>query len=41
MKTERKASHKRLLILGNKLKVAGREEDGGWGTWVMGMKKGT
>ena len=29
--TEREASHKRLLITENKLRVAGREVDGGMG----------
>ena len=40
MKSERKTNHKRLLIIGNKLKVAGGEVVGGWGNWVMDMKEG-
>ena len=33
--------HKRLLIIGNKLRVAGGEVAGGGGHWVMGMEEGT
>ena len=41
MKTEREASRKRLLTVGNKLRVAGGEVWGGWDNWVMGIKEGT
>ena len=41
MKTERETNHKRLLTLGNKLRVAGREVGSGWGNWVMGIKEST
>ena len=41
MKTERKADHKRLLIIGNKLRVAGWEWGGGWGNWVIDTEEGT
>ena len=40
-KTEREANHKRLLTIGNKLRVAEAEWTEGWGNWVMGIKKGT
>ena len=39
MKSERETNHKRLLTLGNKLKVAGGEERRGWDNWVMGIKE--
>ena len=32
---------KRLLIIGNKLRVAGGEGGGEWGNWVMDMKEDT
>ena len=38
-KSERETNHKRLLIIRNKLRVAG-EEWLGWGNWVMGIKEG-
>ena len=41
MKSERETNHKRLLIIGNKLRVAGGNGGGGWGGWVMGIKEGT
>ena len=41
MKSEREANHKRLLIIGNTLRVAGGKGIGGWGNWVMGIKEGT
>ena len=37
----REPNHKRFLIIGNKLKVTGGEEVGGWGKWVMDTKEGT
>ena len=37
IKPENEANHKRLLILGNKLRPAGREV-GVWGNWVMGLR---
>ena len=40
MKSERETNHKRLLIIRNKLRVAG-EEWLGWGNWVMDIKEGT
>ena len=43
MKSEREINPKRLLTIGNKLRVA--QEEGrwvwGWGNWVMGIKEGT
>ena len=39
-KSERETNHERLLITGNKGRVAG-EEVGGWGNWVTGVKEGT
>ena len=41
MKPERETNHKRLLTLGNKLRVAVRKGVGGWGIWVMDIKEGT
>ena len=41
MKSEWKTNPKRLLILGNKLRVAGEEMGGGCGNWMMGIKEGT
>ena len=41
MKPERETNRKRLLIIGNKLRVAGGEVGRGWGNWVMGIKEGT
>ena len=41
MKSERKMNHKRLLTVGNKLRVPEGEVRGGWDIWVMGMKEGT
>jgi len=41
MKIERETNHKRLITLGNKLRVAGGEVVGGWDNWVMDMKEGT
>ena len=33
---------RRLLTIGNKLRVAGREIGGGmWGNWMIGIKEGT
>ena len=40
IKTEREANHKRLLTLGNKLRVARGEMGEGWGQWVVGIKEG-
>ena len=40
-KSEREAKHKRLLTIGNKLRVAGGERVVRWGNWVMDSKKGT
>ena len=40
MKPERETNHKRLLITGNKLRVAGREGGGGMGNWVMDVGEG-
>lgn len=35
--SDRKTNHKRLLIIGDKLRVTGRETGvGGWGNWVIG-----
>jgi len=34
-------NRKRLLTLGNKLKVAGGKGVGEWGNWMMGIKEGT
>ena len=39
--SERDSKHKRLLIIGNKLRVAGGEWGGGWSNWVMDIKEGT
>ena len=41
MKSKRETNHKRLLIIGNKLRAAGEEGDGRWGNWVMGIKEDT
>ena len=41
MKSKRKTNHKRLLTIGNKLRVAGGVGVGVWGSWVMGIKEGT
>ena len=38
MKSEREINHKRLLIRGNKPRVAGGERCGGWGNWVTDFK---
>ena len=38
MKSERETKHKRLLTLGNKLRVTGGEV-GGRGNWVMGIRR--
>ena len=38
-KSERETNHKRLLIIGNKLRAAGGERGGGWGNWVMNTKE--
>ena len=40
-KKKRKVSHKRLLTIENKLRVAGGEVGGEWAKWVMSIKKGT
>ena len=40
MKPERERNHKRLLIIENKLMVAGGAGVEGWGNWVMGIKEG-
>ena len=40
MRPERETNHKRLLILGNKLRVAGGEGRGGWGNWVVDIGEG-
>lgn len=40
IKTEREANYKRLLIVGNRVRVTGGEVGGGWGTWGMGIKEG-
>ena len=37
MKSERETNCKRLLIMGNKLRVTGGE--GRWGDWVMGIEE--
>ena len=39
MKSERETNHKRLLIIGNKLRVTGGK--GGKGSLVMDIKYGT
>ena len=39
MKSERETNHKRLLIIGNTLRVAGGERDVGMGNWVMDIKE--
>ena len=41
VKSERETNHKRLLIIGNKLRVAEGEVGGGVGNWVMGIKEDT
>ena len=41
MKSEREMNHKKLLIIGNKLRVPGEEGGGGWGKWVMDIRKDT
>ena len=38
MKSERETNHKRLLTIGNKLRVVGEEVVRGWGNWVMGIR---
>ena len=38
--SERETNHERLLTIGNKLRVTGREVGGGSGNWVMGNKEG-
>ena len=38
MKSEREINHKKLSIIGNKLRVARGEKGGGWGTWVMDIR---
>ena len=38
MKSERETNHKRLLIIGNKLRVAGGEGARGMGYWMMDIK---
>ena len=35
-KSEREINHKKLLIIGNKLRVAGGEKLRDWGNWVRG-----
>ena len=37
MKSEKETNHKRVLTIGNKLRVAGGE---GWGNWVMDIGEG-
>ena len=39
-KLERETNQKKLLIIGNKLRVAGGGWDGGQDNWVIGIKKG-
>ena len=39
IKDKMEANHKRLLTIGNKLRVAGGNVRGGWGNWVMGIKE--
>ena len=41
MKTETEANNKKLLTIGNKLKVAGGMGMRESGNWVMGIKEGT
>ena len=41
MKSERETNQKRLLTIGNKLRVVGGEVGVGMGVWVMGVKEGT
>ena len=41
MKSERETNHKRLLTIGNTMRVAGGGVGGGWGNWVIGIKEGT
>ena len=39
---EREANHKRLLMIGNKLRVdGGKWVWGVWARWLMGIKEGT
>ena len=40
-KSERETNHERLWIPGNKLRVSEGRGVGGWGNWVMDIKKGT
>ena len=40
MKPERETNRKSLLIIGNKLRVAGGEGVGECRGWVMGIKEG-
>ena len=40
MKSETETNYERLLVIGNKLRVAGGEGGGGWGNRVMGFKDG-
>ena len=40
MKSERETNHKRLLITGSKLRVAGGVGVGRPGNWVIGIKEG-
>ena len=35
MKSKREVNHKRLLIIGNKVRVTGGVGMGGWGNWVI------
>ena len=39
--SEREKIHEILLTIRNKRRVAGGEQGGGWGNWVIGIKKGT
>ena len=41
MKSERDTNHKRLLIIGNKLRAAGGKMGGKWGNWMIDIKEGT
>ena len=36
---KKETSHKRLLTIENKLRVAGGDVGGGWPRWVMGIKE--
>ena len=38
MKSERETNHKRLLIIGNELRIAGGNVGGGWDNWVMDIE---